>query len=163
MLRRFTNDQSMDHCKTIKKVLKYLRYTLYYDLHYIDYPIVLERYNDANWISNTMNFKSTNRYVFTIDGAVVSWKFSKQTSITGSMMGLEFISLDKAEEEAEWIQNFLKDISYWSKSMSATCFHCDNQSTIRRVQSSRLIGSLYIIDKILLNTFSWMKLFSLTM
>ena len=62
----------MDHCKTIKKVLKYLRYTLYYDLHYIDYPIVLERYNDANWISNTMNLKSTNRYVFIIDGAVVS-------------------------------------------------------------------------------------------
>ena len=78
-------------------------------------------------------------------------------------MELEFISLDKAEEEAEWIQNFFKDISYWSKSMSAICVHCDNQSTIRRVQSSRLIGSLYIIDKILLNTFSWMKLFSLTM
>ncbi|PHT85726.1 hypothetical protein T459_07832 [Capsicum annuum] len=30
-------------------------------------------------------------------------------------MESEFIALDKAGEEAEWLRNFLKDIPYWPK------------------------------------------------
>ncbi|PHT83761.1 hypothetical protein T459_12204 [Capsicum annuum] len=30
-------------------------------------------------------------------------------------MESEFIALDKTGEEAEWLQNFLEDIPYWSK------------------------------------------------
>ncbi|PHT38759.1 hypothetical protein CQW23_22332 [Capsicum baccatum] len=30
-------------------------------------------------------------------------------------MESEFIALDKAGEEAEWLQNFLEDIPYWLK------------------------------------------------
>ncbi|PHU18074.1 hypothetical protein BC332_13769 [Capsicum chinense] len=30
-------------------------------------------------------------------------------------MESKFIALDKAGEEAEWLQNFLEDISYWPK------------------------------------------------
>jgi len=45
----------MDHYKAINRVLKYLRYTLDYELHYIDYSTILEGYSDANWIFNTKN------------------------------------------------------------------------------------------------------------
>ena len=45
------------------------------------YPVVLEGYSDANWISDTKDTKSTSGYVFTIGGAAVSWKSSK-TSLT---------------------------------------------------------------------------------
>nr|GEV74861.1 hypothetical protein [Tanacetum cinerariifolium] len=41
-------------------------------------------------------------YVFTLGGAVISWKSSKQTVIAKSTMESEFIVLDKCEEEAEW-------------------------------------------------------------
>jgi len=47
----------------------------------------------------------------------------------------------------------------WPKLMPVISVHCDNQSTIGRAQSSGLIGNLYIINIIMLNTFSWMKLF----
>ena len=33
---------------------------------------VLERYNDANWITDSEESKSTSGYVFTLGGAVVS-------------------------------------------------------------------------------------------
>ena len=36
----------------IMRVLKYLRFTCDYGLHYARYPIVLKIYTDANWISN---------------------------------------------------------------------------------------------------------------
>ncbi|GKB86916.1 retrovirus-related pol polyprotein from transposon TNT 1-94 [Tanacetum coccineum] len=47
---------------------------------------VLEGYCDANWISNYNEGKSTSGYVFTLGGAVVSWKLSKQTVNTSSTM-----------------------------------------------------------------------------
>jgi hypothetical protein len=89
------------------KVMRYLKYTLNYGVHYTRYPAVLEGYSDANWIFDTNDTKSTSRYVFTLGGAAVSWKSSKQTCITRSKMESEFIALDKAREEAEWLRHFL--------------------------------------------------------
>ena len=48
--------------------------------------------------------------VFTLGGAVVSWKSSKQIVIARSTMKIEFIALDKCGEEAEWLRHFLEDI-----------------------------------------------------
>jgi len=50
-LSRFTSNPSMEHWKAIKKVLKYLRYTLDYRLYYTDYPTILKGYNDTNGYS----------------------------------------------------------------------------------------------------------------
>ena len=83
------------------RVLKYLRFTCDYWLHYTRYPAVLEGYSDAIWISNVKDSKSQSGYVFTLGGAVVSWKSSKQIVITKSTMEYEFIALDKCGEEAE--------------------------------------------------------------
>ena len=79
-------------------------------MHYTEYPVVLEGYCDANWITSNKDIKSTSGYVFTLGGAAVSWKSSKQTCIARSTMESEFIALDKAGEEAEWLRNFLEDI-----------------------------------------------------
>nr|GFD17800.1 retrotransposon protein, putative, Ty1-copia subclass [Tanacetum cinerariifolium] len=79
-----------------------------YGLHYTKYPPVLEEYCHANWISNHNEGKSTSGYVFTLRGAVVSWKSSKQNVNTKSTMEAEFIALDKAVEEAEWLRSFLE-------------------------------------------------------
>ncbi|GJU06330.1 hypothetical protein Tco_1122760 [Tanacetum coccineum] len=88
------------------KVLHYLRDNLDYGLHYDRYPTVIEGYSDANWISDIKDSRSTSRYVFTLGGAPISWKSSKQTIIAKSTMESEFIALDKCEEEAEWLRQF---------------------------------------------------------
>ena len=74
---------------------------------------VLEGYNDANLISDSKNSKSTSGYVFTLGGAAISRKSSKQTVLTISTMESEFITLDKEAEEAEWLCNLLEDIPMW--------------------------------------------------
>ena len=109
-LSRYSSNLGEDHWKALVRVLRYLKYTLNYGLHYTRYPAVLEGYSDANWIFDTKDTKSTSGYVFTLGGAAVSWKSSKQTCIARSTMKSEFIALDKAGEEAKWLRHFLEDL-----------------------------------------------------
>ena len=55
-------------------------------------------------------------------------------------MELEFIALDKAIEEVEWLRQVLEDIPRWLKLVSAITIHCDNQSAIGRAQSNMYNG-----------------------
>ena len=50
-------------------------------------------------------------------------------------MESEFIALDKAGEEAEWLRNFLEDIPNWPKPVPAGCIHCDSQAEIGRARN----------------------------
>ncbi|CAM8900049.1 unnamed protein product [Rhodiola kirilowii] len=81
-LARYTSNPGSEHCKAIVRVLKYLRFTRSYGSHYTKYPKVIEGYTDASWISDIQDSKATSGYVFTLGGATVSWKSSKQTLIT---------------------------------------------------------------------------------
>ncbi|XP_075086149.1 secreted RxLR effector protein 161-like [Nicotiana tabacum] len=119
----------------MKRVLGYLRHTQDYALHYRKYITVIDGYSDANWITGLSETKSTIGYVFIIGGGAVSWKSSKKTCIARSTMESQFIILDKAGEEVEWIRNFLEDISFWAKPVAPICIHCDSQAAIGRAGS----------------------------
>ena len=140
VLSRYTSNPGHKHWKGITRVLNYVRHTQSYGLHFGRYPAVLEGYSDANWISDSKNSKSTSGYVFTLGGAAVSWKSSKQTLLARSTMESEFIALDKAAEEAEWLRNFLEDVPMWEKPVPALCVHCDSQSAIARALNSMYNG-----------------------
>ena len=45
-------------------------------------------------------------------------------------MESEFIALDKAGEEVEWLRNFLEDIPFCPKPIEPICIHCDSQAAI---------------------------------
>ena len=47
-------------------------------------------------------------------------------------MESEFIALDKAGEEVEWLRNFLEDIPFWPQPMTPICINCDSQAAIGR-------------------------------
>ena len=134
-LSRYTSNLSDQHWTALLRVLGYVSHTREYALRYGQYPPVLEGYSDANWIADSEESKSTSGYVFTLAGAAVSWKSSKQTCIARSTMESEFIALDKAGEEAEWLRQFLEDIPLWQKPVPAICIHCDNQAAISRAQN----------------------------
>ena len=55
-LSRFTSNPS----KALRSVLRYLKYTLNFELQYTNYPQVLEGYCDANWISDSKDLFSTS-------------------------------------------------------------------------------------------------------
>ncbi|GKE01191.1 hypothetical protein Tco_1389174, partial [Tanacetum coccineum] len=90
---------------------------------------------DANWTSIHNEGKSTSGYVFTLGGAVVSWKSSKQTMNTKSTMEAKFVALDKADEKAKWIRSFLDSIPLWPKHVTAVCIHCDSMAALTRAKN----------------------------
>ncbi|GJW58533.1 retrotransposon protein, putative, ty1-copia subclass [Tanacetum coccineum] len=76
--------------------------------HYIEKTLKkFGHYNDRPVVT-PFDPKSTSGYVFTLGGAIVSWKSFKQTMNTRSTMEAEFVALDKAAEEVEWLRSFLE-------------------------------------------------------
>ncbi|GJW58593.1 retrotransposon protein, putative, ty1-copia subclass [Tanacetum coccineum] len=135
-LSRYTSNPSVAHWKAMTRVLHYMRYSRDYGLHYDRYPGGIKGYNDANWISAIKDSRSTIGYVFTLGGAAISWKSSKQTVIAKYTMESEYIALDKCTEEAEWLRQFVEDIPRWPKPVTAISIHCDSQSAIGRAHST---------------------------
>jgi hypothetical protein len=76
-LSRFTSNQGDDHWHALERVMHYLVGTIDYGIHYSRYPIVLERYNDTNWISDVDELYVTSGYIFTLGHAVVSCRSCK--------------------------------------------------------------------------------------
>ena len=129
-LSRYTHSPNNDHWAALARLMKYLRGTMNYGIWYSGLPAVFEGYSDANWISDSYEIKSTSGYVFTIGGGAVTWKSSKQTIIAKSTMESEFIALEQACNEAEWLKNFLENIPLGIKPNPSVSVHCDNKAAI---------------------------------
>jgi hypothetical protein len=136
-LSRFTSNPGNDHWCALERVMRYLRGTSTYGLHYTGYPAVLEGYSDSNWISDVDEIKATSGYVFTNDGAAVSWRSHKQTILTKSTMEAELVALELATTEAEWLKELLMDLLLVAKPVPAILLHCDNQSVITIVGNAK--------------------------
>ena len=57
-LSGYTSNPGTKHWQAIMRVLKHLLFIRDYGMYYTRYPVVLEGYNDANWISNVKDSKS---------------------------------------------------------------------------------------------------------
>lgn len=68
-------------------------------MYYTRCPVIIEWYNDANWIYDIKDLKSTSRYVFTLASVAISWKSFKQTIIAKSTKEYEIIGLNKCGKE----------------------------------------------------------------
>jgi hypothetical protein len=101
-----------NHWHALKRVLRYLKGTLSFGIHYSRHPAVLKGYSDANWISDIDQIYATSGYVFTVGGGVVFWRSSKQTILTKSTMKAELTALDIASAEAEWLRELLSDLPW---------------------------------------------------
>ncbi|KAL6331303.1 hypothetical protein AAG906_009731 [Vitis piasezkii] len=120
--------------------LKYLRGTINYGLCFSGFPIVLEGFSDANWISDSDEMKSTSGYVFILGGSAVSWKSAKQTCITHSIMEAKLIALENASSKAEWLRNLLTDIPLWTSPALSMSICCDSQAAIAKAKSKIFNG-----------------------
>jgi hypothetical protein len=136
-LSRFVSNPGDTHWSALERVLRYLKGTMSYGIHFTGYPRVLEGYYDANWISDADELYTTSGYAFLLGGGVVSWKSCKQTMLTKSTMKAELTALDTAGAEAEWPREVLMDLTVVEKPILAILMNCDNQIVITKVNSSR--------------------------
>ena len=71
-LSRFVSNPGDDHWKALERVMRYLKGTMDYGIHYTGYPRVLDGYSDSNWIFDVDEIKATSGYVFTLGGGQVA-------------------------------------------------------------------------------------------
>ncbi|XP_074302865.1 uncharacterized protein LOC141637055 [Silene latifolia] len=83
---------------------------------------------------------STSGYVFTLGGGAISWKSAKQTCIASSTMESEFIALELAGQEADWLRNLLADVSIFMPYYEVIQFYAkvDGSHTISLYKSCML-------------------------
>ena len=53
-LSRYTSNSGDDHWCALERVLRYLKGTMSFEIHYSRHPAVLEGYTDLNWISDPL-------------------------------------------------------------------------------------------------------------
>ena len=129
-LSRYTHNPSGEHWNALRRLLRYLKGAIDVKLNFSKFPAVLEGYCDANWVSGSDEICSTSGYVFTLGGGAISWKSAKQTCIARSTMESEFIALELAGQEAEWLRNLLADVPLWGNQAVPVSLHCDSQAAI---------------------------------
>nr|GEW01368.1 zinc finger, CCHC-type [Tanacetum cinerariifolium] len=91
-------------------------------------------------LNNTEDNLSTSGWVFLLGGGAISWASKKQTCITGSTMKSEFVAVAVASKEAEWLKNFLLEISLWVKPIAPIFIHCDSVATLAKAYSQMYSG-----------------------
>jgi len=129
-LSRYTHNPTKEHWDVLHRLLRYLRGTMDWCLHFCKFPAVLEGFCDTNWVADNDEVSSISGYVFTLGGGAISWKSTKQTCIARSTMESEFITLELAGQEAEWLKGLLTDIPLWGKQLTPIFLHCDSQTAI---------------------------------
>jgi len=124
-LSRYTQFPNQDHWRALARLMKYLRGTIDYVIKYSRFLVVLEGYNDANWISSSNETKYTSDYVFTLEGGAITWRSVKQIIITRSTIEFEFIALKMDGREVKWLKNFLANILLGMKPTLSVSMHYD--------------------------------------
>ena len=125
--------------------MKYLMGTMNHGILYSGFPVVLEGHSNANWISDSGEIKFTSDYIFTLGGGVVAWKSSKQTLIATSTVKSEFIALESASKEAEWLRTFLSRIPLGMQSIPSVSMHCIVKQQYRSQIIKHSMGKTYIL------------------
>ena len=71
-LSRLTSNPSVDYWKAIGRVLDYLKKTISLGLFYSEFPVVLEGYSNASWITSVSYNKFMSGWIFTLGGGAIS-------------------------------------------------------------------------------------------
>ena len=79
------------HWKASKRILQYIQGTRTYDIHYAaDSELEMVGYTNSNWASDSIDQKSTSRYVFMFGCGPIFWSSKKQDAIALSLAETEY-------------------------------------------------------------------------
>ena len=121
----------MIHMKIAMGVLKYLKYTIHYELKYVksNDNLHIYGYADSDFASSP-DRKSISGYCFSLikDSALISWKSKKQTLNAVSTCECEYIALSEAVKEALFLSSLFAELTLTPR--QKVTIYADNQSSI---------------------------------
>jgi hypothetical protein len=117
------------HLTALKRILRYLRGSLDYDLLLRPSPTSeLVVYTDADWAGCPDTRRSTSGYAVFLGTNLVSWAAKRQTDVSRSSVEAEYRAVANGVAEASWLRQLLHELH--SPLQRATLVYCDNVSAV---------------------------------
>jgi len=97
------------HFAAAKRVLRYLKGTRSYRLHYggESRHLPLSGLSDADWAGDKKDRASISGFVWSLGGGPISWSAKKQNCIALSTTEAEYVALTRAVQEGIWLRQSL--------------------------------------------------------
>lgn len=128
ILSRYQNHANNTLLMALKRVLRYIKYTINYCLVYKCNNDMVLGYCDANWGGDLKDRKSTTGYCFKFANCLITWCSKKQASVSLSSTQSEYVAISMAASEACWLINLLQDFDI--KNVCPVVMLSDSQSAI---------------------------------
>src|SRR3954452_23082370 len=96
--------------------------------------LVVKGYTDASFQTDRDDFRSQSGYVFILNGGAVSWKCSKQETLTNSTTEAEYLATSKASKEGVCISDFISLLGVVPDSSNPLDLYCDNSGAIAQAR-----------------------------
>ena len=130
VVSRFAANPTDHHYAAVKRILRYLKGTIDYQLTFSGDLNNLKGYTDSDWAGDTDTRRSTSGYVFNIGSGALSWSSKRQATVALSSCEAEFFGQTQAAKEAIWLRNLLSELKPTDNVPKTVVLYGDNQGAI---------------------------------
>jgi hypothetical protein len=112
-LSRYMQDPSQIHFMAVKRVLRYLKGTVSFGMHFMKSSFVnLVGFSNNNWGESDKGMMSISGYSFAMGDRIFCWNSKKQSVVAHSMAEAEYIVIYVAAKQLIWLRNMLNDLDF---------------------------------------------------
>ncbi|XP_075489673.1 secreted RxLR effector protein 161-like [Primulina tabacum] len=145
LISRYMAKPKEIHLQAAKRVLRYLKRTMDYGIHYMKKGDgKLLAFTDSDYAGDMEDRKSTSGYVFLMNSGAVSWCSKKQPIVTLSTTEAEFVAAAVCACQGVWMKRILKELGCSDEGCITVM--CDNSSTIKLSKNPVMHGRSKHID-----------------
>jgi len=125
---QYLHKPTIEHWTTVKRVLRYLKYTLGFGLKISkSRSTLVSGFSDADWAGCIDDRRSTGGFAIFLGNNLVSWSARKQATISRSSTEAEYKAMANATVEIIWVQSLLQELGVQSPPFAR--LWCDNLGT----------------------------------
>ena len=109
----FMQNPRESHWKAAKRILRYVRGTVQFGIHYsVEAAPLLVGFTDSDWVGDLEDQKSTTGYVFNLGYGPITWSCKKQSVVSVCSAEVEYCGVIKASKESLWLREILSEFGF---------------------------------------------------
>ncbi|PKU67803.1 Retrovirus-related Pol polyprotein from transposon TNT 1-94 [Dendrobium catenatum] len=117
-----------DDFKLLKRLLRYVKGTLFFGLPILPGKLELSAFSDSDWAGDPSDRKSTSGYCAFLGETLISWQVKKQKTVARSSTEAEYRALATATTDLIWLRRLLHE--FHIDIAKPTFLFCDNISAM---------------------------------
>jgi len=112
-LSQFMHKPTINHWTTTKRLLRYLKQTIFYVIHIQRAEtLILKTYFDADWAGNIDDRTSTSIYISFPGSNPISWSLKKQKVVAWYITKVEYRALAAVASKIIWLSTLFKELAF---------------------------------------------------